>query len=791
MCGSGDLLRMGSSCCHLVQVVACSMFNVGLAWAFKTDILVNKWNSTHTTPQCKLDHQGIVIELCGTMSLVMCLPLSVTLVTPMSTISSSPDPTGTQGTDVAPLPTNPLLLTSKGKPSKHPIVHDIAFLFDRGSKDTKCKFCLQSYKSTTGHGSLCWHIQAEHLGEYIEQIEKGNQGKVYISLVHEAVEKGYTIPEIKVHFMAGNNLATLPGHSVESNITTTNSGGWDGIPSFSMERFGQYLAVFTVSDDQLARLLRLPYRLLLLQESFMDLDIPCPMQTHDIIIHLWYESFIQLQSNMRAGIGNISFTMDVWLDKAGVPYLAMTGHWINKDPVRKVLHLECGLLAFHWLRQHHISQPLAQSILYLLDRMGITDKNLITLSISALWDYHTSLIKIGNEEGWHKYPPVMQVPSTEPMLEVIYMMSAESQLQLSTASQKFELFITSWEKLASHIPHLKPCTDHALSCVYEHYMCNHNKDAYVLAMLLLLKNYQIKCYHEMKKKSWDPASTVTLCKAVMNKKFSDQIGSKEAPQLWIETRRARPGLSSTIYDNGEFHQHQPNFSNEYEDSWPVMAYLELYLLHGIQNVAYLKHHFRHKGESSNRQKTPGPHSNKIAKAPGLTMSLSSFVVVLVSTDPVPNFLSSATPNLADFHPYFIALGLINDKTLKNFFSWMANAQECIMRQELGHVLNPLQLYSLFIAMHERRELLHRSLHLGLRTLGFNSSGAQSMQTVKEEFYSYVSNPREPPMADPLVYWGDDPDAHPLSVGMYQMDIAQVESIIEEEEVVTPVKVTVY
>ncbi|KAI6159741.1 hypothetical protein EDD17DRAFT_1511150 [Pisolithus thermaeus] len=84
-------------------------------------------------------------------------------------------------------------------------------------------------------------------------------------------------------------------------------------------------------------------------------------------------------------------------------------------------------------------------------------------------------------------------------------------------------------------------------------------------------------------------------------------------------------------------------------------------------------------------------------------------VVRASTDPELDFLSSAKSNLADFHPHFVALGLIDDNTLKGFFSWKADEQERMMRQELGHVLTPLQLYGLFVAMRERRELLRRSL----------------------------------------------------------------------------------
>lgn len=39
------------------------------------------------------------------------------------------------------------------------------------------------------------------------------------------------------------------------------------------------------------------------------------------------------------------------------------------------------------------------------------------------------------------------------------------------------------------------------------------------------------------------------------------------------------------------HQCQPGFSKKYEDSWPIMAYLEIYLLSRIRTATYLKRHF--------------------------------------------------------------------------------------------------------------------------------------------------------------------------------------------------------
>ncbi|KAI5982386.1 hypothetical protein EDD15DRAFT_2377905 [Pisolithus albus] len=52
------------------------------------------------------------------------------------------------------------------------------------------------------------------------------------------------------------------------------------------------------------------------------------------------------------------------------------------------------------------------------------------------------------------------------------------------------------------------------------------------------------------------------------------------------------------------HQRQPNLSEEYEDSWPVMAYLEIYLLYRIRKAAYLKRRFGRCRQRFNRCPDP-------------------------------------------------------------------------------------------------------------------------------------------------------------------------------------------
>ena len=73
-------------------------------------------------------------------------------------------------------------------------------------------------------------------------------------------------------------------------------------------------------------------------------------------------------------VGDVSFTADIWSSDARRPYLALTGHWIAEDTETKSLSLRSALLGFHRLRGSHTGESLARTILYLLDRAGVTTK---------------------------------------------------------------------------------------------------------------------------------------------------------------------------------------------------------------------------------------------------------------------------------------------------------------------------------------------------------------------------------------------------------------------------------
>jgi hypothetical protein len=73
-------------------------------------------------------------------------------------------------------------------------------------------------------------------------------------------------------------------------------------------------------------------------------------------------------------MGRISFTLDAWSDQNLRSYLAITAHWIAQVEGGLVLQYKSALIAFHYLQQGHSGEALAETVVELLDRAGITTK---------------------------------------------------------------------------------------------------------------------------------------------------------------------------------------------------------------------------------------------------------------------------------------------------------------------------------------------------------------------------------------------------------------------------------
>ncbi|KIM56455.1 hypothetical protein SCLCIDRAFT_45656, partial [Scleroderma citrinum Foug A] len=102
------------------------------------------------------------------------------------------------------------------------------------------------FKPKTSSPSLRNHLWREHLVEYIEQATEQKWEVLYVELVCTASNNGYTIKEIKAHFITGGDIEKLPSHKVDSN-EPSYPDGHASTPAFSIKESHKYLDSFIVT----------------------------------------------------------------------------------------------------------------------------------------------------------------------------------------------------------------------------------------------------------------------------------------------------------------------------------------------------------------------------------------------------------------------------------------------------------------------------------------------------------------------------------------------------------------
>lgn len=83
-------------------------------------------------------------------------------------------------------------------------------------------------------------------------------------------------------------------------------------------------------------------------------------------------------------LGRVSFTADTWSASNRAGFLALTAHWIAEDS-DNCLVLRSALIGFTRMKGSHDGSLLAQTILALLDRVGVTTKVRFSLFIAVYY----------------------------------------------------------------------------------------------------------------------------------------------------------------------------------------------------------------------------------------------------------------------------------------------------------------------------------------------------------------------------------------------------------------------
>lgn len=92
-------------------------------------------------------------------------------------------------------------------------------------------------------------------------------------------------------------------------------------------------------------------------------------KTLDRLIDVYFDHYMEKIRDLLASIpGRISFTTDIWTSPASDPFMAVTGHWIEKG---KSMSCLIDFVSFH---EDHDGKGIAAALYRVLEKFGLTDK---------------------------------------------------------------------------------------------------------------------------------------------------------------------------------------------------------------------------------------------------------------------------------------------------------------------------------------------------------------------------------------------------------------------------------
>lgn len=152
--------------------------------------------------------------------------------------------------------------------------------------------------------------------------------------------------------------------------------------------------------------------LLYIGHDIQDKDIPHRTKLMELIlkqyeIH-WHEMTCEMKVNpfpsmefltrnmsVKASLGQISFTSDMWTNGILKGFMAITAHYMMKDAAGHLTMKSC-LIAFRQVWGSHDGPNMAKSFLSVLEELGISDRvcvSCISLSLHLItgidWPNHT------------------------------------------------------------------------------------------------------------------------------------------------------------------------------------------------------------------------------------------------------------------------------------------------------------------------------------------------------------------------------------------------------------------
>ncbi|KAF5338299.1 hypothetical protein D9758_015766 [Tetrapyrgos nigripes] len=282
------------------------------------------------------------------------------------------------------------------KRSDDPKTNDV-HKFVRKDSETQRKYCtfcellqesnpnhpVKSYEMSTGISNIRNHFSRAHKDVWFAACDrfKFKVGGRY-KLDYESWRHDQNLPAAEV---GGGNI------QAEERVP------------FSMGAFVDALVDFIVADDQSIYVVENPqFRrlLLLLREELRDEDIPSRETIRQRILQKWNQYIEYMQNRLKAAVGKIALTEDMWSDPNLRGFMALTAHWIEGKPATQgghlILSFECALIGFLHVPGKHTGKHLARGLMFLCERLQIIPK-LGGLTMDNASVNNTTAVEFANE----------------------------------------------------------------------------------------------------------------------------------------------------------------------------------------------------------------------------------------------------------------------------------------------------------------------------------------------------------------------------------------------------------
>ncbi|KAI1788299.1 hypothetical protein LXA43DRAFT_1063663 [Ganoderma leucocontextum] len=148
---------------------------------------------------------------------------------------------------------------------------------------------------------------------------------------------------------------------------------------FTRDGLGRRIVQWIAHSDQAINVAEDPlFRELLMYAStspkvLEDGDILHRTRAHDLLVEEYEREMDELRHELKAAVGRISFTCDLWSSVILRSFFAITLHYVAEDGEHNIV-LRSRLGAFHHILERHTGKNLAEQFIIVIEELGVLDK---------------------------------------------------------------------------------------------------------------------------------------------------------------------------------------------------------------------------------------------------------------------------------------------------------------------------------------------------------------------------------------------------------------------------------